>query len=157
MIKILSGCFPIFNRWPFSILVQHLQKEILFSCTIWKKSACNGELQNKYEYLDNGLWETFYIVNMPVQLCKYIEHGSLSCAQDGSENKLTHCAKTMLHNKAMGETQIFQWMIYSKWNMTLFVFVRHTCIIYICKFDISLILVFVRWTVWYHRPTFDWL
>ena len=27
-----------------------------------KKSACNGELQNKYEYLNNGIWETFYIV-----------------------------------------------------------------------------------------------
>ena len=97
-----------------------------------------------------------FLHSIAVQLCKYIEHRSLSCAQDGSENKLTHCAKTMLHNKASGETKIFQWMIYLRRNMTLFVFVRHTYIIYICKFDISLIFVFVRWTFWYHRPTFDW-
>ena len=74
-----------------------------------------------------------FLHSIAVQLCKYIENGSLSCAQDGSENKLTHCAKTMLHNKASGETKIFQWMIYLRRNMTLFVFVRHTYIIYICK------------------------
>ena len=112
-------------------------KKKFYFCAQSKKSACNGELQNKYEYLNNGIWETFYIV---IILAVSIKHLSRlrynfvnilkmgACHVPKMDLKINWriCAKTMLHNKASGETKIFQWMIYLRRNMTLFVFVRHT-------------------------------